>query len=63
VSGGEFLDDTHDLKDVRPDGIHLSADAALWIAEGVHRDVVERYGRDRPADLLRADESARVRHK
>jgi hypothetical protein len=42
--GGEFLEDTEDLHDIRPDGVHLSADASLWLAEILHRDVVERYG-------------------
>ena len=41
---GEFLDDTGDLTDIRPDGIHLSPEASLWIADRLHRDVVERYG-------------------
>ena len=42
--GGEFLEDTEGLRDIRPDGVHLSADASLWLAEILHRDVVERYG-------------------
>lgn len=42
--GGEFLQDTEDLTDIRPDGAHLSADASLWLAEILHRDVIERYG-------------------
>lgn len=40
--GGTFLDDTDELQDIRPDGIHLSPEASLWLAGILHEDVVER---------------------
>jgi peptidoglycan/LPS O-acetylase OafA/YrhL len=42
--GGDFLESTAGLTDIRPDGAHLSVDASVWLAEILHRDVVERYG-------------------
>ncbi len=42
--GGEFLERTDRVGEVRPDGIHPSEEAALWLAELIQRDVVRRYG-------------------
>jgi hypothetical protein len=43
--GGRFREQADGVGDLRSDGVHLSPDGGRWLAEIVHREIVERYGR------------------
>jgi hypothetical protein len=38
--GGEFLASADGVEEIRPDGIHLSVDGSLWLAERLYRDLL-----------------------
>jgi peptidoglycan/LPS O-acetylase OafA/YrhL len=38
--GGEFLESADGVDDLRPDGIHLSVDGSLWLAERLYGDLL-----------------------
>ena len=42
--GGEFLETVDGVGDIRPDGIHLSVDGSLWLAEQLQDDLYTEPG-------------------